>query len=225
MWLYSCLCVLFGVEVIITTVAGPAQKEENLALGGRAVQSSTGIDGWEAANAIDTSPYTCTHTATSDNPWWRVDLLDSYYISTVVVTNRPNCCPERLDGAEIRIGNSLENNGNNNSRCAVLYGVGFGQSASVSCAEMNGRYVNVVIPGSSRLLSVCDVQVYSLKVIKGVMKIKFTSSLDVSDPAQSNKVLNEMKTALISKGFSVFTLTWRKLPQKIKPETKGRSTC
>ncbi|KAL0166467.1 hypothetical protein M9458_038311, partial [Cirrhinus mrigala] len=30
------------------------------------------------------------------------------------ITNRGDCCPERINGAQIRIGNSLENNGNNN---------------------------------------------------------------------------------------------------------------
>ncbi|XP_065150240.1 fucolectin-like [Paramisgurnus dabryanus] len=220
MWRCSCLCVLFGVGVFTTTHTSSAQEEENLALGGQTVQSSTGGNG-EAAKAIDTSPSTCTHTVpTTDNPWWRVDLLDSYYISRVFITNRPDCCGDRLEGAEIRIGNSLENNGNDNPRCAVLYGVATGQSISVSCGDMNGRYVNFIIPGSSKILTLCDVQVYSTKVRKGVMKIKLTSSLNMSDPTESNKVLNEMKTTVISKGFSVFTLTWTKLPQKVKPETK-----
>ncbi|XP_073715842.1 fucolectin [Misgurnus anguillicaudatus] len=210
----------FGVGVFTTTHASSAQEEENLALGGRTVQSSTAIYG-EAERAIDTSPLTCTHTAiTTSNPWWRLDLLDSYYISRVFITNRPDCCGYRLDGAEIRIGNSLENNGNDNPRCAVLYGVATGQSVSVSCGDMNGRYVNFIIPGSSKILTLCDVQVYSTKVKKGVMRINFTSSLDMSNPAESNKVLNEMKTTLISEGFSVFTLTWTKLPQEVKPETK-----
>nr|XP_055074868.1 tripartite motif-containing protein 16-like [Misgurnus anguillicaudatus] len=134
-------------------------QTEDLALRGRAVQSSTGY-GWEASNAIDNSPLTCTHTDTSDNPWWRLDLLDSYYISTVVITNRGDCCAERLNGAEIRIGNSLENNGNNNTRCAVLNGVAAGQSVSVKCHNINGQYVNVIIPGSSKILSLAKVEVY-----------------------------------------------------------------
>ncbi|XP_065150139.1 uncharacterized protein [Paramisgurnus dabryanus] len=149
-----------GVGGFTTTRAITAQEEVNVALGGKTVQSSTGF-GWEANRAIDASPITCTHTkVTTDNPWWRLDLLDSFYISRVVITNRPNCCAQRLDGAEIHIGNSLENNGNNNTRCGVLYGVAAGQSVSVSCAEMNGRYVNIIIPGSSKILTVCDVKVY-----------------------------------------------------------------
>lgn len=89
---------------------------ENLALKGKSVQSSKYYQ-FVAANAIDGQPSTFSHTAAStDNPWWRLDLLDSYYIDNVVITNRVDCCGERLIGAEIRIGNSLENNGNNNPR-------------------------------------------------------------------------------------------------------------
>ncbi|KAL0166468.1 hypothetical protein M9458_038312, partial [Cirrhinus mrigala] len=55
----------------------------------------------------------CTHTA-KDDPWWRVDLKTAYKIARVSITNRGDCCPERINGAQIRIGNSLKNNGNDN---------------------------------------------------------------------------------------------------------------
>lgn len=86
-----------------------------------ATQSSLYGDG-QAHNAIDgnrESDYhkrSCTHTAQETNPWWRVDLLDVYRVTAVTITNRGDVVPERLDGAEIRIGNSLENNGINNPR-------------------------------------------------------------------------------------------------------------
>ncbi|KAL0189940.1 hypothetical protein M9458_017039, partial [Cirrhinus mrigala] len=56
----------------------------------------------------------CTLTKTEFNPWWRVDLGNVYSISKVAITNRGDCCKERLKGAQIRIGNNLSNNGNNN---------------------------------------------------------------------------------------------------------------
>ncbi|CAB1345499.1 unnamed protein product [Coregonus sp. 'balchen'] len=55
----------------------------------------------------------CTYTEQDTNPWWRVDLLDVTRVTAVTITNRDDV-PERLDGAEIHIGNSLENNGINN---------------------------------------------------------------------------------------------------------------
>nr|XP_023837701.1 uncharacterized protein LOC111960044 [Salvelinus alpinus] len=93
----------------------------NVALKGVAAQSSLyGIG--EASNAIDGNrepeynKRSCSHTQDDTNPWWRVDLLDLYRVTAVTITNRGDVVPERLDGAEIRIGNSLENNGINNPR-------------------------------------------------------------------------------------------------------------
>ncbi|XP_051580682.1 fucolectin-4-like [Myxocyprinus asiaticus] len=123
MWMPRCLLVLLGTAVC-SIQSSPPHPQENLALRGQAVQSST-YGHLVAANAIDGDKFkSCSHTAVDFNdPWWRLDLLDSYYISRVIITNRGDCCPERLDGAEILIGNSLENNGNNNPRCAVLYNI------------------------------------------------------------------------------------------------------
>jgi hypothetical protein len=91
---------------------------DNVALRGVAAQSSQFSDR-NAHYAIDGNSNTnygsCTHTAQDTNPWWRVDLLDVYKVTAVTITNRDDV-PERLDGAEIRIGNSLENNGINNPR-------------------------------------------------------------------------------------------------------------
>ncbi|KAL0189952.1 hypothetical protein M9458_017051, partial [Cirrhinus mrigala] len=56
----------------------------------------------------------CTLTKTEFNPWWRVDLENVYSISKVAITNREDCCKERLRGAQICIGNNLLDNGNNN---------------------------------------------------------------------------------------------------------------
>ncbi|XP_073715443.1 fucolectin-4-like [Misgurnus anguillicaudatus] len=217
MWMSGLLFVLLGMDFSFQT--NPSSSE-NLALRGQAVQSSL-YSNWVAARAIDTSPSTCSCTEVyTSNPWWRLDLLDSYYISRVIITNRRDCCPERLDGAEIHIGNSLENNGNNNSRCAVLYGVAAGQSVSVSCDNMKGRYVNVIIPGRNKILTICEVEVYLPDWKKTFVMMTFLSSVNMTDPAVSNMILNRLKTALTSKGLSNFTLTWTKLPQKVKPEIK-----
>lgn len=100
----------------------PGYPLPNVALKGEATQSST-LYPAGAYRAIDGKRYTfytegsCSHTAGNETgPWWRVDLGQTYIVTTVKVTNRGDCCAERLDGAEIRIGNSLENNGNNNPR-------------------------------------------------------------------------------------------------------------
>ncbi|XP_048039122.1 uncharacterized protein LOC125263964 [Megalobrama amblycephala] len=136
---------------------------ENLAADGAATQSSTSWDRF-AEKAIDRGLqqlYTgCSSTLNENNPWWRLDLRHIYRVSKVVITNRKDCCAERINGAEIRIGNSLENNGSNNPICAVIPAIPAGESYNYSCNGMEGRYVNLVIPGDMKTLTLCEVKVY-----------------------------------------------------------------
>ncbi len=84
------------------------------------MQSSLYHAGGNAEHAVDGNrdrnykKGSCTHTKAEFNPWWRADLVNVYSINKVAITNRGDCCKERLRGAQIHIGNNLENNGNNN---------------------------------------------------------------------------------------------------------------
>ncbi|XP_049440675.1 uncharacterized protein LOC125893800 [Epinephelus fuscoguttatus] len=136
----------------------------NIARGGRVTQSSV-VSGGVAERAIDGDQASnwnqgsCTHTNHESRPWWRLDLLRTYKINTVTITNRGDCCHDRLNGAEIRIGNSLNDNGNANPRCAVIHSIPAGTSQTFVCNEMEGRYVNIVIPGRTEYLTLCEVEV------------------------------------------------------------------
>ncbi|CAJ0958424.1 unnamed protein product [Ranitomeya imitator] len=116
-----------------------------------------------ANNAIDGNKDTdfnsdsCTHTNLEKDPWWKLDLKQSYKISIVVLTNRMDCCPERLMGAEVRIGNSPDNN---NPVCGTVTSVA-SSTLTFCCPGMEGRYISVVIPGRSEYLSMCEVEAYS----------------------------------------------------------------
>ncbi|KAG5267201.1 hypothetical protein AALO_G00219120 [Alosa alosa] len=162
-----------------TVLALPQAK--NLALYGRATQSDLYESPWsghsDAHNAIDGNRDpnflhgSCTLTDKETNPWWRVDLLSPYIITSVVITNREDCCPEYLNGAEIRIGNSLVKNGNSNplynavNPCPI-YNMGIssipaGRSLSFTLDNgIQGRYLNVFLPGDDKLLTLCEVEVY-----------------------------------------------------------------
>uniref|UniRef100_A0A668TPG7 Fucolectin tachylectin-4 pentraxin-1 domain-containing protein n=1 Tax=Oreochromis aureus TaxID=47969 RepID=A0A668TPG7_OREAU len=137
---------------------------ENVARRGQVAQSSmygnakpeNAIDGNRASNYYQES---CAHTNNDLNPWWRLDLLKTYKINTVTITNRQDCCPERINGAEIRIGNSLNDNGNVNPRCAVISSIAAGASQTFACNGMEGRYINIVIPGRREYLTLCEVEV------------------------------------------------------------------
>ncbi|XP_073533090.1 uncharacterized protein [Phyllobates terribilis] len=143
----------------------PSDCRFNIAKRGEASQESDlqhEVMGY-AKNAIDGGKETnyyigsCSHTNKVKDPWWKLDLKQSYKISTVVITNRMDCCKERLMGAEVRIGNSSDNN---NPVCGKVRNV---TSATLSfcCNGMEGRYVSVVIPGRSEYLALCEVEVYT----------------------------------------------------------------
>ncbi|XP_039455963.1 uncharacterized protein LOC116329993 [Oreochromis aureus] len=151
----------------------------NVALKGEATQSST-LSFATASKAIDgrrNSFYSdgfCSHTAKDEtNPWWRVDLQRSFTITAVKVTNRGDCCAERLDGAEIRIGNSLENNGNNNPRCASISHINAGKTYTFQCdgGSMEGRFVNVFLPGQKKTLTLCEVEVYAAPAVEPLQNV------------------------------------------------------
>ncbi|XP_061495357.1 uncharacterized protein LOC133390557 isoform X2 [Rhineura floridana] len=141
----------------------------NVALEGEAFQSSTYNKLGSAENAIDGSTSvdfmhrTCTHTEQEMNPWWAVDLKAEFNVSSVSITNREDCCAKRLDGAEIRIGNSFENGGSTNPRCATITYLGAGETHNYDCKEMKGQYVTVTIP-DIQILTLCEVQVFGVRV-------------------------------------------------------------
>ncbi|XP_045899264.1 fucolectin-7-like [Micropterus dolomieu] len=145
-----------------------APTGENLALQGKAIQSSLYSMG-AANNAIDGNPSSkwedssCSHTNNDISPWWRLDLRKTHKVFSVKITNIDSN-PERLDGAEIRIGDSLANNGNDNTRCAVITSIPAGGVAEFQCNGMDGRYVNIVIPEREEFLTLCEVEVYGSRL-------------------------------------------------------------
>ncbi|XP_073678319.1 uncharacterized protein [Garra rufa] len=153
-----CLC---EVEVY----GYPAPDGENVALQGKATQISL-YGNYYASNANDGNKDgvflhgSCSHTEKDLSPWWRLDLLKKHKVFSVVITNRAEATSVRLNGAEIRIGNSLDMNGNNNPRCAVISSIPSGFSSTFKCDGMEGRYINVVIPGREEFLTLCEVEVY-----------------------------------------------------------------
>ncbi|KAK7171267.1 hypothetical protein R3I94_001267 [Phoxinus phoxinus] len=194
----------------------------NLALDGAATQSSTSGN-WFAEKAIDGNRglqqlYTgCSSTLNETNPWWRLDLRHIYRVSKVVVTNRHDCCAEQINGAEIRIGNSLENNGNNNPICAVIPAIPAGGSYNYLCDGMEGRYMNLIIPGDMKTLTLCEVEVYgegpALK--RSFVKMQFNSSKDLTDPSMREHVLKQLGSDLADRGFTNVTLRWSQTPEPV----------
>ncbi|KAA0722783.1 Fucolectin-5 Precursor [Triplophysa tibetana] len=206
---YTSLLSLCEVEVYGT---------ENLAVKGTVAQSSirstwfsqNAIDGVRYGSEPDTGSY-CSATTSQSDPWWRLDLLDYYDINTVIITAY-NGYLNAASGAEIRVGNSLDNNGNNNPTCAVTSGLLAGQTISYSCHGMEGRYVNLVMTGRTSYLVLCEVEVYgAVHKKRTFLRLKFSSSGDVA--AESDQILQQLQSALGLKNSDV-ELSWTQLPKK-----------
>ncbi|XP_039769913.1 fucolectin-6-like isoform X2 [Ornithorhynchus anatinus] len=140
--------------------------DPDLALGKSTSRSSTFDSRGDSKNAIDQSPSSsftrnhCTHTRKDYQPWWRVDLHSRAIVSSVVILNRGDRCQERINGAEIRIGDSELEGGRYNPRCAVISSMGPGEAAGFFRRGMKGRYVSVIVPHRREYLSLCEVQVH-----------------------------------------------------------------
>ena len=92
-----------------------------------ATQSSTD-DGGIASRALTASPQTswpgtCTHTLTQD-AWWKATLTDSWTVSSITLTNRAGCCPERLQNLDIYVGDT---------KCASSVSVDGGATKTIPC--------------------------------------------------------------------------------------------
>ncbi|TRY57768.1 hypothetical protein DNTS_012034 [Danionella cerebrum] len=199
----------YSMQIASTSTANPARK-------GNAVQSSTDLL-WIADNAIDgikNDIMKCSSTAFQKDPYWRLNLTNIYRIQNITITNRIDCCARLLTGAQIRIGNSLENNGNNNSICAVIESIPLAESATFSCNGMIGQFVNVMLPGNYTKLTLCEVEVSGTVFQKNrsLIKFEFQSSVNMTDSDINSRVLQKLESAL---NFSEATLNWFQTPVAI----------
>ncbi|KAM8966354.1 fucolectin-5-like [Pelodytes ibericus] len=158
----KCLILLFAWGAVCWAQScDPQPGAVNLARSGEASQSSTHEVG-KAINAIDGNPETsykkrtCTHTRNDYAPWWRLNLREIKKIGSVVIVNREDCCGNRLQGAQIRVGNSPDIN---NPVCGTINDVSQSR-ITVCCNGMEGQYITVSIPGRREYLTLCEVEVY-----------------------------------------------------------------
>ena len=152
----------------------------NHALFSYASQSNTSRGGY-ANHAVDGNKsgmykdFSCTLTPTEDNPFWSVSFEpDSVNITAVRITNRQDCCQDRLSNFEIRIGDYFGEEAVRNPKCGGLHTIS-GSSKVISCPNMIGRILTIRIPGKHKSLSLCEVEVfgtrkYSLYVFNRVSK-------------------------------------------------------
>ncbi|XP_041842996.1 uncharacterized protein si:ch211-215k15.4 [Melanotaenia boesemani] len=192
-----------------------AHEYRNVALFGKATQSYRANNLYaDAYNAIDgnhESNYyggSCTHTVTQTDPWWRVDLLESYIITSIKITNRKDCCPERINGAEIHVGNSLQESGTENQVVAVISHIPAGRTLKITLNRLvEGRYVTVFIPGPRKILTLCEVEVYGYRAPTGENLAVYgkASQSSVHSGGIAYNAIDGNRASFWSQGSSSFT--------------------
>ncbi|CAH3166112.1 unnamed protein product, partial [Porites evermanni] len=158
-----------GGACLRVEVFGIPRVPSNIALFKNASESSTYTQAgksFSASNAVDgdrdSREDKCTHTLKENPAWWRVDLGRVEPVAEVNILNRGDCCWNRLNGAEIRVGNDTTNGGANNHRCANIIHIPAGSSKTYFCSpKAYGRYLYIRLSSRNEFLTVCEVEVYS----------------------------------------------------------------
>ncbi|XP_063307053.1 fucolectin-6-like [Pelobates fuscus] len=159
----SLLFLLVAVAVS-TVVAQPCVAPigvRNLAKYGKVSQSSSYSANSHPQLAIDGnndsiySQGSCTHTKKDDKPWWRLEMDRSERIGVIAITNRKDCCQERLKGVLVTVGDSPDHN---NPVCAEITDV-TPNKITVCCNGMPGRFVTIINPRPD-YMTLCEVEVF-----------------------------------------------------------------
>tara|TARA_R100000306_G_scaffold889_2_gene2386 strand:+ start:37315 stop:39309 length:1995 start_codon:yes stop_codon:yes gene_type:complete len=155
------LASLFFVSFTVYAQQWTPNDPSNIALYKPTKQSSVfevssanrAVDGNKDGNWHNRS-VTATHG--TNNPWWEVDLLGIYKISSITIYNRTDCCPERLNNFTIRVSNQPlkgRNGGQvfNNDRSTF-------NGNKTFTGNVEGRYISIQLEGNG-ILSLAEVEV------------------------------------------------------------------
>ncbi|XP_046333083.2 uncharacterized protein PB18E9.04c-like [Haliotis rufescens] len=154
------------VAAVIGTVLTQGHASDNIALGKATTQSSTwrnfvpglGVDGNTGQHLFRDN---CTHTLDTGEfqPWWRVDLGADYAVDSVRITNRVDCCAQRLANFNVSVG---QNAGSlvHYQLCYFHNGHYGTTTKSIVCdSRPVGRYLKIQLTEFERL-TLCEVAVY-----------------------------------------------------------------
>lgn len=156
-------------------IAVTANASGNLARGKAATQSSTlpgyayggpaaAVDGVTDGNFFNGS---VTHTNSEANPWWQVDLGNSSLVTSIVISNRTDCCASRLNDYWVFLSDTpfgpadtpatLQNRP---GTWSIHQASTPNPSTTIPTGNIFGRYVRVQLAGVN-YLSLAEVQVLS----------------------------------------------------------------
>ncbi|MCB1025446.1 MAG: discoidin domain-containing protein, partial [Acidobacteria bacterium] len=173
------LKILSAAISILFVFVAISQAQANLALGKPATQSSEfGNNEAPASLAVDGfkdgtfSIGSVTHTSEVDgrgtsNPWWEVDLGQTYELTKIGIHGRTDCCGERLSEFQVLVRNSpneewklVWNNGELKKRRGRTYPRTSFEINLDRNALPSARYLRVQLFGENRILSLAEVEVF-----------------------------------------------------------------
>ncbi len=132
-------------------------------------QSSTKNEKYGSSNAVDgdrngrMDAFSCSHTRSDDTvQWWNVDFGAEAKVKSVQITNRADCCRERLGDFDILVGSNGPENRKRNQICgSSLDMTGVAEKKFECQKDVVGKYLYIC----SKLnvaLSLCEVQVFGV---------------------------------------------------------------
>ncbi|MEM7181655.1 MAG: discoidin domain-containing protein, partial [Spirochaetota bacterium] len=189
---------LFGYAVAVNKISD--EPMVNVAKGKTATQSSLFHNGF-ASKAVDGNTdghagygNSVTHTNLDYQPWWMVDLRADHAVEGVTISNRIDCCSERL--RDIRISYL-------NSAGSVITSKDYKNVPEIILLKANNvRKVKIQIIGRSEYLSLAEVQVWK----KSITRNRFNRVFDaypLSRPAQVTARLRATLRYLISSAETI----------------------
>ncbi|XP_048253275.1 fucolectin-6-like [Haliotis rufescens] len=138
----------------------------------------------DGQNGTDSEARQCAHVAEAKGvvEWWQVDLQQTFSVLTVSVTNRGDCCHERLTNFTVEV-HTFDPMTSSNTGLQVCYlhegTVGSGLTVDLTCAVNTiGRYVRIVKYNSGwKPLTLCEVAVRGAPMHNtcGVSPVVFTN--------------------------------------------------
>jgi len=139
-------------------------EARNLARGRAATQSSTDHGG-EAARAVDGNTNgayfsgSVTHSNVEVSPWWQVNLGAIQPIGEVVLSNRTDCCGERLSNFKVLVSND-------GASWSEYPFAGNAPTRTAFAVNRPGRFVRVQLDNvndTPRYLSLAEVEVFAAR--------------------------------------------------------------
>ncbi|XP_067026518.1 uncharacterized protein [Acropora muricata] len=169
-------------------------SRENLAFN-KPTKMIGGIPWFPSSKAVDGNSETtfgsCIHSQRDvdfQNPWWRVDLGQVEQVNEVYIVNRGDCCGDRLNPFEIRVGPASSDNGITNPLFGSGLSVPQGKGVSFFCRPaLFGQYVTIRVTKKERLpMHFCEVEVYSARRACQMQAVGITSSLAIPSLSASS---------------------------------------